>query len=270
MAVPLLVGADRHLGHVRVHRAVGQHEHDVAAARTARVPLLQFERAEIGDEVRLPHVPAGPHRQEGAVAFELLGPAEPLGERLRVVPDELLVPEHVQDERQVRHCHDARRLGAAPVVVAVRAVQRDREQAAGLPFKGVPLARRRLDARASAAGEDVHDRFVEVALRRGLAARRDLDDLHVDEVAATGEVREGALRLEPRPRCQVELQEIEAEALVDGDLFLRHPLLVRIDQESRLVHRVTVSRAGCGARRWPHFFRVSRFVSASGPIATGN
>ena len=40
MAMPLLIGADRHLGHVRMHGAVGEHEHDVAAARATRLPLL--------------------------------------------------------------------------------------------------------------------------------------------------------------------------------------------------------------------------------------
>src|SRR5205814_9896654 len=117
-----------------------------------------------------------------------------------------LVAEHVQDERQVSDRDDAGGLGAAAVVVAIRAVERDRKEAAGLPFKGVPLARGRLDARAPASGEDVHDLFVEVPLRRGLAARRDLHDLHIDEVPAAGEMRERAFRLEPWPGCDVELE----------------------------------------------------------------
>src|SRR5437879_3175851 len=215
-------------------------------------------------------MPARPHREEGAVAAEPARVAEAVGERLRVVPDEVLVAENVQDERKVGDGDDARRLGPAPVVVAVRAVQRDREEAAGLPFKGVPLARRGFDARAAAPGEDVHDLFVEMPLRRGLATRRNLNDLHIDEVASPGEVRERALRLEARPRRDVETEKIQAKAFVDRDPLLRDPILVWVDEEARLVHRATFSRAASGARRWPHFLRVSRLVWASGPIAMGN
>src|SRR5437868_10252149 len=107
-------------------------------------------------------------------------------------------------------------------------------------------------------------------LRRGLAARRDLDDLHVDEIASPGEVRERALCLEARPRRDLEVEQIEAEALMDRDSLFRDPVLVWIDEEARLVHRATFSRAGSGASKWPHFFLVSRLVSASGPIAIGN
>src|SRR5205807_2326724 len=80
-------------------------------------------------------------------------------------------------------------------------------------------------ARASASGEDGDHLFLKVPLRRGLATRRDLHDLHVDKVAAAGEMRERALRLEPWPGCDVELEQIEAEALVDRDVLLRDPLL---------------------------------------------
>ena len=70
VAVRLLVGADRHLRGVRVHGAVGEHEHHVRAAGAALLPGLQFERGEIGNEIRFPHVAAGPHRNEVAFAAE--------------------------------------------------------------------------------------------------------------------------------------------------------------------------------------------------------
>src|SRR5437870_8889409 len=139
-----------------------------------------------------------------------------------------------------------------------------------MPLKGVPLARRRFDARAAPSGEDVDDFLVEMPLRRGLAARRDLDDLHVDEIASPGEVRERAVCFEARPGRDVKIEQVQTESLVDRDPFLRDPVLIWIDEEARLVHRATFSRAGSGARRWPHFFLVSRLVCASGPIAIGN
>src|SRR5206468_10799066 len=40
VAVPLLVRTHRHLGHVRVHRAVREHEHYVPPARTTCLPSL--------------------------------------------------------------------------------------------------------------------------------------------------------------------------------------------------------------------------------------
>src|SRR5437879_13283967 len=109
--------------------------------------------------------------------------AEAVRKCSRVVPDERLVAEHVQDEREVGDRDDAGGLRPAPVVVTVRAIQRDREEAAGMPLKGVPLARRGFGARAAPSGEDVDDFLVEMPLRRGLTACRDLDYLYVDEIS---------------------------------------------------------------------------------------
>ena len=80
VAVALLVGADRHLGDVRVHGAVGEHEHDVGAAGAAVAPGLQLDGGQIGDEIRLPHVVAGPHRDEVALAGKILVLAGAVGE----------------------------------------------------------------------------------------------------------------------------------------------------------------------------------------------
>ena len=88
VAVGLLVGADRHLRDVGVHGAVGEHEHHVGAAGAALAPGLQLERRQVGDEVGLPHVAAGPHRDELAFAAEMVGRALPLGELILVVEDE--------------------------------------------------------------------------------------------------------------------------------------------------------------------------------------
>src|SRR5205814_5812191 len=68
----------------------------------------------------------------------------------------------------------------------------------------------------------------------------------------------------------LETKKIQAETLVDRDSLASDPVLIWIDEQTRLAHRATFSRAGSGARRWPHLLRVSRFVWASGPIAIGN
>ena len=89
VAVRLLVGADRHLRRVRVHRAVREDDLDVAAAGAARLPFRQRERAEIGDEIGLPHVLAGLDRHEIAFAGEIALAADALGKRERIVEQEI-------------------------------------------------------------------------------------------------------------------------------------------------------------------------------------
>ena len=88
VAMGFLVGADRHLRRVRMHGAVGQDEHHVRAAGSALGPVLELEGGEVGDEVRLPHVAAGAHRDELAFAAEIFRRALPLGEFVGVVEDE--------------------------------------------------------------------------------------------------------------------------------------------------------------------------------------
>ena len=53
VAVPLLVGADRELRDVAVHRALGHVEADVAAAGTALLGGDQRQIHRVGDEVGL-------------------------------------------------------------------------------------------------------------------------------------------------------------------------------------------------------------------------
>ena len=56
---------------------------------------------EVGDEIRLPHVVAGPHRDEVALAGKILLLAGALGEIEIGVEDEVLVVEDVHHQRQV-------------------------------------------------------------------------------------------------------------------------------------------------------------------------
>src|ERR1700716_1893279 len=93
VAMPFLVRAHRHLRHVRVHRAVGKHEHDVAAARATLFPGLELEGPQVRNEVRLPHVPPRTHWEERALALVVARIAQALREVVTVVPDELVVAE---------------------------------------------------------------------------------------------------------------------------------------------------------------------------------
>src|SRR5688572_32875068 len=104
--------------------------------------------------------------------------AEAASERVLVAPDEVLIAEHVQHEREIRRRDEACRLAAAAVEMPVARVQGEREQASGAPFEGALFAVE-LDRRAAAPREHVDDLLEEVALRRGLSTRRDLADVHV-------------------------------------------------------------------------------------------
>src|SRR5499427_1442868 len=71
VAVAFLVRADRHFGDVGVHGSVGEYEHDVGPAGAAIAPGFQLDGGEIGDEIGLPHVIAGPDRDEIAFAGKI-------------------------------------------------------------------------------------------------------------------------------------------------------------------------------------------------------
>ena len=97
---------------MRMHGAVGQHEHHVRAAGAALRPGLELESREIGDEVRLPHVAAGPHRHELAFAAEMRRRALPFRELERVVEDECLVVKEIELQAEIVDRREARALAA--------------------------------------------------------------------------------------------------------------------------------------------------------------
>jgi hypothetical protein len=56
VAVCLLVRASRHLGHVRVHRTIGQEKYQTAAAGASVGEIGKLDPLEIRDEVCFPGV----------------------------------------------------------------------------------------------------------------------------------------------------------------------------------------------------------------------
>ena len=220
---------------MRVHGAVGEDELHVRAARAAPLPGLELERGEIGDEVGLPHVPAGPHRDEVALAAEVPGGAFALREPERVGEDEVGVVKQVHHHRQVVRRREPDRFKAAAVEVLVARVQRQREQALRPPLEGMGGALVGLDRGSAVARQHVHHLLEEVLLGLGLAARRDVQHEHRDEVAAPLEVDDGAARAEPRPRRGLDCQKVDAEILDHGNALAGHPVAVRIEQVFRVV-----------------------------------
>ena len=104
------------------------------------VPGLELEGGEVGDEVGLPHVAAGPHRDELAFAAEIFRRALPLGEFVAVVEYEGFVVEQVEHQREIVGRGEPRALAAARIEVLIAGVERQREQALGPPFEAVLAA----------------------------------------------------------------------------------------------------------------------------------
>ncbi len=235
VAVALLVGADRHLRDVGVHGAVGEHEHDVGAAGAAVAPRFQFDRCEVGDEIGLPHVVARPHGDEVAFAGEIRVLAGARGELEIGFEHEALVVEGVHDEGQVGGRDEQRALAPAAVEMTVLRVERDREQAARTPFEALLAAVGELDLGRAGAFEHADHVFVEVALRRRRAAGRYLEKKHVGEVAAALEMHRRGFDAGARPHRSLDLEEVDAVVLDDGQAFLGDPVEIGVDAVARLV-----------------------------------
>ena len=171
VAVALLVGADRHFRNMRVHGAVGEHEHDVGAAGAAVAPGFQFDRGEIGNEIGLPHVVARPHRDEIAFAGKILVLAGPRRRTRRSVSKMKRSSWNVfiTSGRSVVETISARSRPRA-VEMAMARIERDREQAARSPFEASLAAVGELDLGRAGAFQHIDHILIEMALRR--ASRR--------------------------------------------------------------------------------------------------
>src|SRR5438874_2176261 len=90
----------------------------------------------------------------------------------------------------------------------VHGVHGDGKQAAAAPFEGLLLAVVVPHRSRAPAGEDVGHLLVQVALRRGLAARRNLDHVGVVNPARALQVDERALAALAFPTAELQLLEI--------------------------------------------------------------
>src|SRR5690242_5594287 len=114
---------------MRVHGALGKDEHHARSTGAALRPFFQLESCEVRNEVRLPHVAAGPHRDEVALPAEETLCALPLRELVGVLKDEALVVEQVEHHAEIVGGGEARALPAAGVEMLVPGIERQREQA---------------------------------------------------------------------------------------------------------------------------------------------
>ena len=111
-AVPMafLVGADRHFRRVRVHRAVGQDDLDVAAAGAAGLPFRQRERAKVGHEIGFPHVLARPDRKKVPLACKVAIASDAFRKGEGIIEQKIFVAKDVEQEGQVVRRDEPHRL----------------------------------------------------------------------------------------------------------------------------------------------------------------
>jgi len=129
------------------------------------------------------------------------------------------------------------------------------EEAAGVPLERARGLPGKLDRGAAAALEHVYDFLEEMLLRCGVLSRRDLADIHVEEVTPAERVRVCAAGIHARPRAQLEPAQVEAEVLVDGDAFIADPDQVWIDEERRV---------GAGRGHWKNGITIRPTVRVCG------
>ena len=175
-------------------------EADVAAAGAALLGGDQRQVDRVGHEVGL--------EQEAVLLVlggEVVGLAvEAVLEVVVAAEDEVDVLVEVEHRRRVGDADIARRVLARAVEVLVPAVERDREQRAGLPLEGDALACVVPDRGGAAAFEDQDHLFEQLPVRLELLAGRDLHDVAVVGDARGVVVDEHRIAAAPRPGLQVD------------------------------------------------------------------
>ena len=229
MAVALLVGADRHFRDVGVHGAVGQHEHDVGAAGAAVAPGLQFDGGEVRDEIGLPHVVAGAHGDEIALAGEILVFARAGGELMGRLEHEAGIVERVHHQRQVGGGDDSGALAPRAVEMPVLGIQGNREQAARAPFEALSSSVGKFDLGRAGALQHVDHVLVKVALRGGGAAGRNIEHEHICKIAAARQMHGGGRHPGARPQRGLDRKQVDGDIVGDLEPFGRDPVQIGID-----------------------------------------
>src|SRR5262245_12509776 len=108
VAMRLFIRARRHLGYMRMHRAVRQQKYQTAAACAAVGEIDKLDFLEIGNEVGFPGVISLPHQVQFPFAGKILLLSESIVEVEIVVEHEPFVVKEIEHHRQVG-CADEQR-----------------------------------------------------------------------------------------------------------------------------------------------------------------
>ena len=252
--VTLLVRADRELGDVGHHRVVRELEADVLAARAALEPVLELKATNVGDEVRLPH-PAGVERARAVEV--LLAPVVAIAEDVRAVEHEVGVVEEIHHDRHRRDGEQPCGQRARSVVQAVRRVERNREEAALLPFEARRLFALVPHLAGAAAVQDEEVLLEQVLLWGARSARIELDEVGVIGVLGARQADVRAAGIEPRPFGEIGRAQVRyRDTGMDRDAFFLEEELIGTSSPER---RTLLLFAGCRGGGFAHL-RTSRFA----------
>ena len=173
--------------------------HDAHALSLHRI-VVERKRVDVGHQVGLPAA----HREPLVMAKKVRVVVEPVAKLKRIAEDELFVVKEIEQMRQVGPRQKTHRLVLGDVEVLVGDVERDREDRPRAPFESPLAALLVPHRRRAAAGHDVNESFVEVALRQGLARGRDLADVGV-VLLLIAHVEIATERPHPLPRLELQL-----------------------------------------------------------------
>src|SRR5262249_261988 len=229
VAMRLLVRAGRHLGHVRVHRTIGQQKYQAAAAGTTVGEIGKLDPLEIRDEVRFPGVVSLADEIQHPFSSEVLLFSEPIFEVEAIIEDESFVVEKIEHHRQVRCADEKRALETASIEMAIFCVERDRKKARGSPLKTPLLAARQLELRVSHSLNDVNHLFEQVSLCERRLSWTYFVQEHVAKVAGPVQVKCSCARTYTRPVNCFDFSAIDSQALDDPHSLSLEPLFVRVD-----------------------------------------
>src|SRR4029450_4396809 len=137
MAMGFFVAPNRKFGNMRAHDVAGEVEVDVPAAGAAFFPSLKLHVLCVGNEVdRHLESPDLPLAAEIIFVFR----REAIDEGEVVVENEIEIVKQVHHERRAGDGEKLHRGGSLPIEVLVLSVQRNSEQAPGMPLEGVLAA----------------------------------------------------------------------------------------------------------------------------------
>src|SRR5262249_47958718 len=108
-------------------------------------------------------------------------------------------------------------------------VERGREHAGAAPLELMALARVAFDLRAAGTGQHIERGLEDMALRKCLPGRRQVQQEHRHGVAAALEVGDRAIHPETPPVPSLAREQIEPDTLVDRNALVPGPVEVWVD-----------------------------------------
>ena len=125
--VTFFIGSHGHLGDMRMHHTVSEHEHNICSACSAVAPRTKLNFCEVWDKIGLPHVITLANLMEITVTSKVSVLTRSNREIIRLIENKGLVIEQVHHCRAISRRDYQSPIGAAPIKVTILGVERNRE-----------------------------------------------------------------------------------------------------------------------------------------------